>query len=59
MIFNVSPHFFKQVKKDYVYNGKTIPIVCENWIKIKDFYYIEIDAKEGIICGTQLIYKLR
>lgn len=59
MIFNVSPHYFKKVTKDFTYDGKVIPVICENWIKIKDFYYNEIDAKEGTLCATQIVYRLR
>ena len=58
--FNLSPHFYeKMVKKVLIYNDKQIDLVCEGWLKIEKYFYIELKTAQGIIYTTNYIYKLR
>lgn len=47
------------VKKVLVYNDKEIDLVCEGWLKIEKYFYIELKTAQGIIYTTNYIYKLR
>ena len=60
MEFNLSPHYYKEFdKKEIVYKNKPISIVCEGWIRIGDFYYLELYTANGINLITAVTYKLR
>ena len=58
MTFNLSPPYYK-VLKGFAYDGEVIPLVCEGWIKIKDYYYLELETTQGFLLVTKLTYTLK
>jgi hypothetical protein len=59
MEFNLNPYSMKNEKLTYFnYNKRVIPIVCEGWNRIGNFYYREYTTSEGVIMVSTLIYKL-
>lgn len=60
MEFNLSPHYYKDFdKKEFVQNNKAIPIVCDGWNRIGDYYHLELNTAMGFTHVTALTYKLR
>ena len=58
--FNLSPHYFKDLKKNTIrYGGEEILIVSKNWKQIENYYYCELITSEGIKIVTNLTYTLR
>lgn len=58
--FNLSPHYYKKLKsKEFNYHGLIIPIVCEGWIKVKDYYYLELETTHGNLLTNQITYRLK
>lgn len=60
MEFNLSPHYYKEfLKKELLYNHKPIPVISEGWVRIGDYYYLEMYTAEGVNLITTITYKLR
>ena len=58
--FNLSPHYFKELKKDTIrYADNQIPIVSKNWKQIENYYYCELITSEGLKMVTNLTYTIR
>jgi hypothetical protein len=57
--FNLSPYYQTAINKGfYRFDGVEIPIVSEGWIRIKGYYYLELQTERGILHIQQLTYKL-
>jgi hypothetical protein len=60
MEFNLSPHYYKEfLKKELLYNHKPIPVISEGWVRIGDYYYLEMYTADGVNLITTITYKLR
>ncbi len=57
--FNLSPHYFKYLKKFTItYDGREIPIICEGWKRVEKFYYLEMETTHGLQIANTLVYRL-
>ena len=58
--FNLSPHFYdKFTVFQIAWQGKLIPIVCKNWIKIDGYWCYELTTTEGVVYVKDIVYKTK
>ncbi len=46
-------------KKEMLYNHKPIPVISEGWVRIGDYYHLEMQTAMGVSHITTITYKLR
>lgn len=58
--FNLSPYHFNQLKfHAYRFGNREIPLVCEGWIKIGKYEYLELNTSHGILLTNNLTYRIK
>lgn len=58
--FNLNPFYFSKFKYfGYRFNNKEIPLICEGWQKIGEYYYLELNTSHGPLITHSLTYRIK